>query len=310
VTPSRRRARAAVRALLCLAALPFPSHLGAQLALRSGGRTTVWWHADAAPSRWSAPLPLVAGAVRWRTLRPGLERGRLDLAAGSAAARITVVLARLDPARFSLRLDTLWREDGAPAWTLDDAPPTAVLAVNAGQFDGALPWGWLVMRGREVQPPGIGPLAAALVVDDGGRVALVDADSVQAVRARGGVLEAFQSYPAVLVGDGAVPEPLRRAGAGVNLSHRDTRAAVCLLRDGRLLVALTRFAVLGDAFARLPIGPTTPEMAAIAGALGCRRAVLLDGGLSGQLALRDAHGVLQRWPGLRAVPLGLVALPR
>jgi hypothetical protein len=50
-------------------------------------------------------------------------------------------------------------------------------------------------------------------------------------------------------------------------------------------------------------------MAAILGALGCRRAVLLDGGLSGQLVLRPPRGPLVRYPGLRAVPLALVAWP-
>jgi hypothetical protein len=46
------------------------------------------------------------------------------------------------------------------------------------------------------------------------------------------------------------------------------------------------------------------------GALGCRRAVMLDGGLSAQLLLRDADGTAHRWDGLRRVPLGLVAMPR
>ncbi len=295
------------RALLAFS-LPLASPLSAQLAVRAGGQERVWWRSDAAPRAWTQPLALVTGAVRWVPLRAGLERGRLDLSEGGAG--ITVVLARLDPARFSLRLDTLATEDGLPAWSIAAAPARAALAINAGQFAGGTPWGWLVLRGREVQPPGLGPLSSALVVDRSGRVSLVDADSIPAVRARGEAVEAFQSYPTVLRGDGLVPEPLRAPGGGVNLSHRDTRAGVCVLRDGRLLLVLTRFAMLGDAFARLPFGPTTPEMAAILGALGCRRAVLLDGGLSGQLALRDARGAIVRWPGLRRVPLGLVALPR
>jgi hypothetical protein len=42
------------------------------------------------------------------------------------------------------------------------------------------------------------------------------------------------------------------------------------------------------------------------GALGCRRAVLLDGGISGQLAVRESDGRLRSWSGMRYVPLGLV----
>jgi hypothetical protein len=46
------------------------------------------------------------------------------------------------------------------------------------------------------------------------------------------------------------------------------------------------------------------------GALGCARAVMLDGGISAQLQLRDSTGAVQRWPGWRRVPLGLLVYPR
>lgn len=276
--------------------------------ITAAGREIVWWRSERAPTAWSAPDPAVAGATSWRGLRPGLELGRLQLSGGGLAWRISVVLARVDPALYDLQLVDA-AAGGAPGWSIEAMPAKAALAVNAGQFQSDRPWGWLVHERKELQPPGRGPLSSAFVVDSAGRVELVDADSIQAVRERGGALEAFQSYPAVLVGDGVVPEALRAPGRGVDLQHRDSRLGMCTLRDGRLLLALTRFAVLGDAFSRLPFGPTTPEMAALMGALGCRRAVLLDGGLSGQLAARDAHGNVQRWRGLRRVPLGLVAYP-
>jgi hypothetical protein len=44
--------------------------------------------------------------------------------------------------------------------------------------------------------------------------------------------------------------------------------------------------------------------------LGCVRAMMLDGGLSSQLALRHAGGALERWANWRPVPLAIVALPR
>lgn len=131
---------------------------------------------------------------------------------------------------------------------------------------------------------------------------LIEPAAIAAARAGGRVREAFQSYPAILAGDGQVPEPLRAAGRGVDLEHRDSRLALCALRDGRLLFALTRFMSPGSPLARLPFGPTTPEMAALMGALGCRQAVLLDGGLSGQMSLRGVQGEVLSWPGLRAVP--------
>jgi hypothetical protein len=38
--------------------------------------------------------------------------------------------------------------------------------------------------------------------------------------------------------------------------------------------------------------------------------MLLDGGISARLRVRDVAGVAHDWEGLRSVPLGLVALPR
>jgi hypothetical protein len=77
-----------------------------------------------------------------------------------------------------------------------------------------------------------------------------------------------------------------------------------------VIVALTRFTGLGDgAGEMLPWGPTVIEMAAYMRSLGCRRAMLLDGGVSGQMALRLADGTLRRWANWRVVPLGLVVTP-
>jgi hypothetical protein len=50
-------------------------------------------------------------------------------------------------------------------------------------------------------------------------------------------------------------------------------------------------------------------MGAVMGALGCREALLLDGGISGQLLLRDADGAARVWSGIRRVPLGLEGRP-
>jgi hypothetical protein len=50
-------------------------------------------------------------------------------------------------------------------------------------------------------------------------------------------------------------------------------------------------------------------MAALMGALGCHRAMLLDGGISSQLRLRLSDGETRTWRGIRRVPLGLVVLP-
>ena len=160
----------------------------------------------------------------------------------------------------------------------------------------------------ELQPPGHGPLSTAVLLHDG-RAELVDAADIPAAHAGRPAL-AFQSYPALLVASGRVPPQLAAAGRGVDVAHRDARLALGLLPDGRLLVVLSRFAAVGEMLARVPMGPTVPELAAIMGALGCVRAVALDGGLSGQLLVRDGAGTEHRWSGLRRVPLGLLARPR
>lgn len=289
--------------LLC-AQLP-DSSLSVQLAKNK----TVWWRAAEAPKEWTSPNPIISKAVHWNSLRPGLESAQLDLWGNHVGQHVAVILARLEPAKFTLRLD-IATNDSRPAWSIDSAVPNSALAVNAGQFEGDRPWGWLIREGVEVQPPRHGPLSSALIIDRKGRASIIDADEIPGARKRTDILTAFQSYPAILTGNGRVPEPLRAPGRGVDLEHRDSRLALGLLPDGHLLFALTRFAGTGTILSQLPMGPTTAEMAAIMGALGCRRALLLDGGLSGQLLIRDARNKKSRWPGLRAVPLGLTAVSK
>jgi exopolysaccharide biosynthesis protein len=156
----------------------------------------------------------------------------------------------------------------------------------------------------------VGALAPAFVVDTAGALRFVPPDSIGGLRGDRGVREAFQSYPSLLAGDGEIPMPLRGDDLGVDREHRDARLALGLGRDGRLLVAITRFEGLGGVLSNLPFGLTTPEMAALMGALGCRRAMLLDGGISSQLRLRFPSGETRTWSGMRRVPLGLLALPR
>ena len=270
-----------------------------------------WWRADRAPTRWDAAVPAVAGAIRWRTARPGLEWGELRLAGTGEAWRIRAVVVRADPRQLRFALHAAVDAAGrAGPWTVDDAPAGAALAVNAGQFtSGGGPWGWVVHQGREIRPPGYGPIAPAVVVDSTGAVRFVPFDSIAAVRDAHTAVEAFQSYPALLEGEGTIPAAIADTGRGVDLAHRDSRLVIGETRDGRILLLLTRFEALGGALDALPFGLTVPETAALVGALGARRAVMLDGGLSGQLLLRDVDGTPHAWHGLRRVALGLVALP-
>ena len=246
-------------------------------------------------------------AVAWRPGTEGIEYGQLQLTGSGEAWRTRVVVVRLDPRRVALSLEQAFTRD--QRWTIADAGPSAALALNAGQFRGNLPWGWVVTGGRQLLSPGQGPLAGAVVVDHSGAVRIVPPGRIEAVQRRGEAREAFQSYP-MLLENGVPPEALLRAGLGVAVEHRDARLALGTMPDGRVVIALTRFDALGPRLGRLPFGFTSAEMARLMLALGCRDAILLDGGISGQLMVREAGGAARSWPGIRSVPLGLVALPR
>lgn len=256
---------------------------------------------------WPAQAFVADTVLGWRTVRPGIDVA--DIGVGAPGDLLsTVALARIDPAhvRFTLRSRT--RAAGTlGGWSIGDLSPDGVIALNAGQFEGGIPWGWVVRDGWEASPPGHGPLSTAVVFDTAGTVRLVAARDIPFRRFGKDVVAAFQSYPTILEG-GRVPPPVLREGLGVDHRHRDVRLALGTLRDGRVLLALTRLGETGGY--SLPWGPTVPEMAALMGALGATDAVLLDGGLSAQLAVRDAAGEVKRWPAPRRVPLALEAVPR
>jgi hypothetical protein len=308
-----------LRLLACLAAVALgggfpvegqePARQSASLAVWVGSRWQEWWSSAAALEKWTGPVEVLSHALRWRRVSDGVEWAEARLSGAGEARRLRLIVVRLDPSLVRLRLDTLWRKGGTrPGWSIGQARPDALVAVNAGQFPHSLPWGWVVLNGREFLRPGMGPLSVGIAFDSTGRVRWIPADALAVPSNRQGVVEAFQSYPRLL-DDGFVPEPLRSGGAGVDLTHRDARAALGETRDGTLLIAVTRFDGMDGVLDFVPFGLTTPEMAAVMGALGARHAVMLDGGISSQLLIREPSRV-HRWRGLRMVPMGLVAISR
>lgn len=276
------------------------------LRVLDGGKWVEWWSSRQAPVRWSDERAFLAGLARWERVAAGVDLAEMAIG-GDEAFRTRVIIARLDPAVVRLALDTGFTGRLRPAWTIGHAPDDAIFAVNAGQFVRALPWGWVVLDGEQFLAPGPGPLSTAITIDSAGRVAWSHGNAGPA-GGRRRVAWAFQSYPTLLV-DGAVPLPLHAAGQGVDAGHRDARLAIGRLADGRLVVAMTRFDALGPMLGAVPLGLTTPEMAAVMGALGARDAVMLDGGISAQMMLRDEAGKVRSWRGLRPVPLALIARP-
>jgi hypothetical protein len=313
-----RIARVAAIGLVAVAAAP-PRHVvpstrralpPSALSVWTGKTWREWWRSDAAPDRWHAPHNAVADAIVWTRARDGVEWGELRLAGVGEAKRLRAVAVRIDPPLVRLRLDTAFSSGGdRAAWSIDAARSDAIVAVNVGQFVRALPWGWVMIDGRQFLAPGQGPLSTAIAVDSSGAVRWLGPDGLSDPNVRRGVAAAFQSYPTLLAADGEIPAPLREPGLGVDVSHRDARLGVGQLADGRLLIVLTRFDGLGESLGSIPFGPTIPEFAALMGALGARQAVALDGGISGQMLIRDSEGT-HNWRGLRKVPMALVVLPK
>lgn len=252
----------------------------------------------------------LARLAAWQPASDGIAWTELRLSGRGEAWRLRLIVVRLDPARLTLDLDTAFTlRSERPAWTVDRPDSSVLFAVNAGQFPRIMPWGWVVLRGTQFLPPGFGPLSTALAVDSSGSVRWIPGSLLSDPGIRRGAVTGFQSYPTLLSDNGTVPDELRGAGRGVDVGHRDARLAIGEDRSGHLLVAMTRFDALDGSLDYVPFGLTTPEMAAVMGALGARDAVLLDGGISAQMLLRTPDGT-RRWTGLRKVPLGLVVRAR
>jgi hypothetical protein len=273
-----------------------------QLAARTADGWRVWWQSRSAPQFWGDTSATLAAHARWISMTAGLESAEIVLAGSGEAWRTRLIVARVNPGVVRLSLDTAFARHRA-AWTIDKFRAGDVFAVNAGQFTFSLPWGWVVLDGSQFLPAGTGPLSSAFAIDSGGVVHWAHSDLSRASLRR--VAWAFQSYP-TLLREGQVPDVLLDASGPVDVKHRDARAAIGQDRQGRIIVALTRFDALGETLGFVPFGLTTPEMSAVMGALGARDAVMLDGGISAQLAIRDARGTVHGWRGARNVPLALV----
>ncbi|HUP89882.1 MAG TPA: phosphodiester glycosidase family protein [Longimicrobiales bacterium] len=238
----------------------------------------------------------------WRTLQPGLATTELTMRVGRMRLPMRIIVARIDVKQFDVSLDARVKENKMTgAWNIDSVANDVVVAFNAGQFKETGPWGWLVMDGKELRSPGFGPLSIAIAIDTANSITW---HSPNRLIARSPTRFGFQSYP-LLIREGRIAQLLLTSD-DVDRGHRDSRLILGEAGDGSLLVALSRYDGLGGVAERVPIGLTVMESTRIMQRLGARYAVMLDGGLSAQLLLRDSAGIAQKWRGLREVPLALV----
>ena len=248
-------------------------------------------------------------SLQWDSLQPGLALSEFTLEAGRAGFDLRIIVARIDPEQFSFSLVQSTRANKMTgAWNVDTAPASAALAINAGQFKETGPWGWVVLDGVERRSPGYGPLSVGIAFDTAGKIHWIPFRHLEKRRDDRKLHFAFQSYPLLLY-DGAVPRLARRSDL-VDAKHRDIRLMLAQTATGELLIILTRYDGLGNAGSRIPIGLTVPESIELARRLGARRAVMLDGGVSAQMLVRDRTGRARAWKGMRDVPLALIATQR
>jgi hypothetical protein len=162
------------------------------LAVRSGDAWRVWWDARTAPARWDPSDTARLGRITWRAGAPGVEWSEIVFAGSGEAWRTRVIVARLDPSKVRLQLDTAFATNRRPAWRVEHSRKY-VFAVNAGQFLHTMPWGHVVLDGNEWMSPGTGPLASTVQIDSTGAVTLR-----HGIGAARGMVWAFQSYPTLL----------------------------------------------------------------------------------------------------------------
>src|SRR5205085_228162 len=161
-----------------------------ELAVRASDGWRVWWRSSLAPGNWGAGDAFLARSARWTRVRQGVEYTEIELSGGGEAWRTLLVVARIDPRVLRLSLDTAFA-DARAVWSTKRLKNDQVFAVNAGQFAYALPWGLVILNGKQFLPPGSGPLASAFVVDSSGAVHWLHGS---VARAASGAAWAFQSY--------------------------------------------------------------------------------------------------------------------
>lgn len=250
------------------------------------------WHtvapADAARLTWSADTAFLTPT--WRPLTRGLELADIAFARPPHPQTVTLVVVRVDPARFRLRVV------GYPDWAEHRVSEFAdhwgfLLAINASYFStDEGPIGLVVQDGK-VRHRQATRKAAHFVVDaPGGPVRIVNQKHARV----GTPYSAFQGFPSIIE-DGTLFDYMHGGGRGFDVFEVDRRSAACTTRDGHLLILATD---------SLTNGLRLSELGTIMGGLGCVDGMAFDGGSSTALELR-VSGHRRSIPGVKPVQVVL-----
>lgn len=236
------------------------------------------WHtvapADAARRTWSADTAFLDPA--WAPVTPGLDLAEIPFARPPHPQTVTLLLARVDPTRFRLRVV------GYPDWAEHPVSDFAdhwgfLLAINASYFSTEEGPIGLVVQDGTVRHRQATRKAAHFVVDaPGGTVRIVNQKHARL----GTPYSAFQGFPSIIE-DGTLYDYMQGGGRGFDVFEVDRRSAACLTRDGQLLLMATD---------TLTNGLMLSELGTIMGGLGCVDGMAFDGGSSTAFELRvGAH---------------------
>jgi uncharacterized protein YigE (DUF2233 family) len=240
---------------------------------------------------WEAADAFLVSRVAWRELAPGFVRGELDLRRAPNPQVVSVVVTRIDPGRWALRV---LAGDGFPAMGVGDLARAgkAPFAVNGPFFSADGPLGLVVVDGQK-RHRASSAWSSHFVVEEPGAV------RISFTPPRGSVDQAFQGFPAIMQ-SGSAFRYMRWGGRGFDVWAVDRRTAACVDRDGWVDFLVTRTITNGLAF---------HELTTLLGGLGCVDAMGFDGGTSTGMFV-DVGGVRDEIANLKPVPVALGAYPR
>ncbi len=240
---------------------------------------------------WDGSDAFLVPAIAWRELAPGFVLGELDLRRAPNPQVVSIVVARIDPRRWALRV---LAGDGFPPMGVADLARAggAPFAVNGPFFSTTGPLGLVVVDGQE-RHQALSVWTSHFLVDGPGESVRIAFE-----RPTAPVDQAFQGFPAIMKA-GESYRYMRWGGRGFDVWSVDRRTAACVDREGWIDFVVTRTLTNGVAF---------HELTTLLGGLGCVDAMGFDGGTSTGLFL-DVGGVREEVPNLKPIPVALGAYP-
>lgn len=232
---------------------------------------------------WLGMQTYLRGTDAWREAAPGLETREFTEKLGSRS--VSVAVARIDPARWTLRVTDRHQGKVGAGAMVGDVCPSPGAAINASFFDeNVAPLGLLIIDGRQRYPrhPVRGwPGGGGLFVVRKGKPSII----AHTAQVPAGAEYAVQCWPRLVIA-GKIPKFKQRPAA--------LRSAVGIDAAGRVLFAATTGSLTFEEWA-----------AFLRDDLGCTEALNLDGGPSTQLAVRGKKNITI--PGGWPVPVLITA---